>query len=59
MKSDFHIHTKYSYDSILEPRVLVKHALRKGTSILAITDHNTIQGIFAILKEAKKEMKNY
>lgn len=54
MKSDFHIHTKYSYDSILEPKVLVQHALRKGINILAITDHDTVQGSFAVLKEVKQ-----
>jgi len=54
MRFDFHIHTKYSYDSILEPKIIVKQALRKGIKALSITDHNTIKGSFAVLKESKQ-----
>jgi predicted metal-dependent phosphoesterase TrpH len=48
MKIDFHVHTKYSVDSIIEPRELVKKALRLSI-IPAIADHNTIS--------AHREMK--
>lgn len=41
---DFHIHTKYSKDSIQDPRQVIKTALKKNLSGIAITDHNTIKG---------------
>lgn len=44
MKYDLHIHSKYSHDSILYPKEIVKIALNKGLSGVAITDHNTIKG---------------
>jgi predicted metal-dependent phosphoesterase TrpH len=44
MKYDFHSHTKYSKDGILEPRRLVEVAIKRGLSGLAVTDHNTIRG---------------
>lgn len=40
----FHIHTKYSLDSILSPRRIVKYAIRNEYDFIAITDHNTIKG---------------
>lgn len=47
---DFHIHSKYSFDSILEPKKIIKVAKKKGLDGVAITDHNTIKGSL----EAKK-----
>lgn len=44
LKGLFHIHTKYSFDSIMSPEAVVKYAVKNGYSILAITDHNTIRG---------------
>ena len=41
---DLHVHSKYSYDSLLEPEKIVKTAKQKGLSGVAITDHGTIQG---------------
>jgi len=41
---DLHVHSKYSYDSLLKPEKIVKGAKRKGLSGIAITDHGTIQG---------------
>jgi len=45
MKIDMHIHTKYSYDSDLEPKIIVKLAKIRGLNGVAITDHNTLEGI--------------
>jgi len=50
MKYDLHIHSKYSYDGILEPRDIVKIAIKRGLDGIAITDHNTVKGAL----EAKK-----
>ena len=44
MKLDLHIHSKYSFDSILEPKRIVKTALSRGINVIAVTDHNTIKG---------------
>ena len=49
-ETDLHIHSKYSYDGILEPKDIVKIAIKKGLDGIAITDHNTVKGAL----EAKK-----
>lgn len=50
MKGDFHIHSKYSLDSLMDPKRILKVAKSKGFDTVAITDHNTIRGAL----EAKK-----
>lgn len=50
MIGDFHIHSKYSSDSVMEPRKILKIAKSKEFDTIAITDHNTIRGAL----EAKK-----
>jgi len=50
MKFDLHIHSKYSYDSLLSPERIIKVAKRKGLHGVAITDHNTIKGGIEALK---------
>jgi predicted metal-dependent phosphoesterase TrpH len=42
--SDFHIHSRYSYDSILSVESLLSRAKRVGLERIAVTDHNSIQG---------------
>ncbi len=49
MDIDLHIHTKYSADSLNEPKIVLKQALRMGLSAIAITDHNTINGSLSTL----------
>lgn len=44
MKFDLHIHSKYSFDGVLDPKKIVKIARKKNLSGIAITDHNTIKG---------------
>lgn len=41
---EFHCHTMYSKDSLVEPRKLVETARRKGIDRLIVTDHNSIGG---------------
>jgi predicted metal-dependent phosphoesterase TrpH len=41
---DFHLHTVYS-DGLFTPRRLVGEAAKQGVRELAITDHNTIDGL--------------
>jgi len=51
MMYDLHIHSKYSYDSILEPRTIITVAKKRNLNGIAITDHNTIKGALVAQKE--------
>lgn len=53
--ADFHIHSKYSHDSLMSPAGIVKTARKAGLTCIAITDHDTIRGS----KEAGKAGKKY
>ena len=44
MRYDMHTHSKYSPDSMLEPRAIVKRGRKRGLAGVAVTDHNTIKG---------------
>jgi len=52
VKADLHLHTTAS-DGRLEPRELVSLAVRVGLNVIAITDHDTIDGIAPALAAAK------
>ena len=41
---DLHIHSRYSYDSLLSLERIVKRSVSCGLHAIAITDHNTIKG---------------
>jgi predicted metal-dependent phosphoesterase TrpH len=59
-RADTHVHTKYSGftkyklaqfpESVSEPEMVVKAAIRKGLDVLCITDHNTIAGALKVQK---------
>jgi len=44
MKYDLRFLTKYSFDVVLEPKEIVKVAMKKEFRGLAIEDRNTIKG---------------
>lgn len=44
MLFDFHIHSKYSKDSLLQPKKIIRLSRKRGLSGTAVTDHNTIRG---------------
>ena len=52
MASDLHSHTNFS-DGILSPTELIETAKNAGLKILAITDHDTVDGV-ASLGDLKK-----
>ena len=54
IKVDLHTHSKAS-DGRLSPRDLVKRAKEKGSRIMALTDHDTTEGLEEAL-EASKEL---
>jgi len=44
---DLHCHTRASFDSLADPRSVVRAAARRGLTHLAITDHDRIDGALA------------
>ena len=48
--ADLHVHTKYSHDSRMEPKIILKIAKTRRIDCLAITDHNTINGAISTKK---------
>ena len=40
-----HVHTKYSYDAFIAPKELVTYSKKRGLDGVAITDHNTVEGL--------------
>ena len=42
---DAHVHTSFSYDAWQSPEKVIAEAVRTGLSAVAITDHNTFQGV--------------
>jgi len=54
MASDLHIHTDAS-DGMLTPQMIVDMAIQAGLSHIAITDHDTIDGIQAIYQGDNKD----
>ena len=55
MKSDFHIHSKYSYDSVMEPSCILRLCKKMGYDVISITDHDSMTGSL----EAKKHEKDF
>ena len=47
IKADFHNHTRYSKDSLVNIQDLLRVSQRRGIDRLVITDHNTIAGALA------------
>lgn len=44
LRVEFHCHTKYSKDSLIEIEDLLKTCRRRGIDRVVVTDHNTIEG---------------
>lgn len=47
---DLHCHSHYS-DGLLSPLDLIKKAVENGVKILALTDHDTVEGLESVQKE--------
>lgn len=52
MKVDFHVHTRYSRDSLTSLETVIETCQRRGLDKVAITDHNTIAGALALREMA-------
>jgi len=46
--ADFHIHTRFSRDSILPEERFIKLAIERGLTHVAITNHNNVEGAIAV-----------
>jgi predicted metal-dependent phosphoesterase TrpH len=44
IKCDLHIHSKYSFDSVADPKKIVGKAIERGLGCIAIADHGNIRG---------------
>lgn len=55
IKCDLHIHSKYSFDSMADPKKIVDLAVKRGIQCIAIADHGNINGS---LKAAEYAQKN-
>jgi predicted metal-dependent phosphoesterase TrpH len=46
--ADFHIHTRFSRDSILSEETFIRAALERGLTHVAVTNHNNVEGAVAV-----------
>ncbi len=46
--ADFHIHTRFSRDSILAEEKFIRIAIERGLTHVAITNHNNVEGAIAV-----------
>ncbi|MBF0493964.1 MAG: PHP domain-containing protein [Candidatus Omnitrophica bacterium] len=51
-KADLHVHTDYS-DGTFSPKEVVEHALSRGLDAIAITDHDSVEGMPFVLSSAR------
>ena len=53
MHADLHIHTVYS-DGSFAPATIIRHAVKNNLKVISITDHDSVDGIAASIKEGEK-----
>jgi len=46
--ADFHIHTRFSRDSILSEDKFIRTAIERGLTHVAVTNHNNVEGAVAV-----------
>jgi predicted metal-dependent phosphoesterase TrpH len=46
--ADFHIHTRFSRDSLLTEERFIERAIERGLTHVAITNHNNVEGAIAV-----------
>lgn len=54
LKCDLHIHSKYSFDSLADPKNIVDIAVKRGMQCIAIADHGNINGSLEAAAYVKK-----
>jgi len=53
IKIDLHVHSKYSFDSRLEPKTIIEIAKKRNLDGIAITDHDSLKGSIEAKEIAK------
>ncbi|HET7685197.1 MAG TPA: PHP domain-containing protein [Candidatus Limnocylindria bacterium] len=51
---DFHIHTRFSRDSILGEERFIRTALERGLTHVAVTNHNNVEGAIAVRDKVRE-----
>lgn len=46
--ADFHIHTRFSRDSLLREEPFIRLAIERGLTHVAVTNHNNVEGAIAV-----------
>lgn len=46
--ADFHIHTRFSRDSLLSEEKFIEKAIERGLTHVAVTNHNNVEGAIAV-----------
>src|SRR5438128_2189217 len=44
LRADFHTHTIFSFDSMVDPKEYVRRCVAAGVTCVAVTEHNNIEG---------------
>lgn len=52
LKAVFHVHTVWSRDASMKPDELIRRCLEHGVDVLAVTDHNEIEGAREVARRA-------
>jgi len=52
--ADFHIHTRFSRDSILAEQKFIRLAIARGLTHVAITNHNNVEGAIAVRDKVRE-----
>ena len=52
--ADFHIHTRFSRDSILAEEKFIRIAIQRGLTHVAITNHNNVEGAYAVRQHVER-----
>jgi predicted metal-dependent phosphoesterase TrpH len=50
--ADFHVHTRFSRDSILSEDKFIRVAMERGLTHVAVTNHNNVEGAIAVRDRA-------
>lgn len=54
LRGEFHIHSRFSYDGVLEPEWILRRASALGMNVLSITDHESMEGSLKAMEVAEK-----
>ena len=52
--ADFHIHTRFSRDSVLDEETLIRRAVERGLTHICVTNHNNVEGAVAVRDRARE-----